>query len=239
VFLGGMNIGQEYRYEWHDLMVEVEGPVAARFARDFELAWSQATVGGDLARFARALEPSPAATPPPPNAIELRALYTRTGNPEILLAQLAAIRAARSYIYVEQPYVSDDEMIAALVDARRRGVDVRVVLPTAGDSGFMNAANLIATNVFLRNGVRVYAYPGMTHVKAAIYDGWACVGSANFDKLSLRINRETNIATSDPGFAGALRRDLFERDFARSREITEPRSVGWSTYLSSFIANQL
>jgi phosphatidylserine/phosphatidylglycerophosphate/cardiolipin synthase-like enzyme len=113
------------------------------------------------------------------------------------------------------------------------------VLPTAGDSGFMNAANLIATNVFVRNGVRVYAYPGMTHVKAAIYDGWACLGSANFDKLSLRINRETNIATSDPVFVGELRRGLFERDFARSTEITEPRSVGWSTYLSSFIANQL
>jgi cardiolipin synthase A/B len=239
VFLGGMNIGQEYRYEWHDMMVEVEGPVATQLARDFDLAWSQATIGGDLARLARVLEPAPESAPVPSDAVEMRALYTRTGAPEILLAQLAAIRWARSYIYVEQPYMSDDEIIAALVDARRRGVDVRVVLPTAGDSGFMNAANLIATNVFVRNGVRVYAYPGMTHVKAAIYDGWACLGSANFDKLSLRINRETNIATSDPVFVGELRRGLFERDFARSTEITEPRSVGWSTYLSSFIANQL
>jgi cardiolipin synthase A/B len=239
VFLGGMNIGQEYRYEWHDLMVEVEGPVATHLARDFESAWSQAALGGDLARLSQLLEPRADAGATPTGAVEMRTLYTRTGNPEILAAQLAAIRSARSYIYVQQPYMSDDEIIAALVDARRGGVDVRVVLPTAGDSGFMNAANLIATNVFLRNGVRVYAYPGMTHVKAAIYDGWACLGSANFDKLSLRINRELDIATSDPVFVGQLRRDLFERDFARSKEITEPRSVGWSTYLSSFIANQL
>ena len=238
-FLGGMNVGQEYRYEWHDVMVEVEGPVAAQLARDFELAWAQSAIGGDLAKLTRSMESLPRPTPPPPSAIDVRALYTRTANPEILVAQLAAIRRAGSYIYVEQPYVSDDEMIAALVDARRRGVDVRVILPTAGDSGFMNAANLIATNVFIRNGVRVYAYPGMTHVKAAIYDGWACLGSANFDKLSLRINRELDIATSDPAFVDALRRDLFERDIARSREITEPRSVGWSTYISSFIANQL
>ena len=239
VFLGGMNIGQEYRYEWHDLMVEVQGPVATRLARDFDLAWSQAALGGDLARMQQLLEPRVDAGAAPADAVELRTLHTRTGNPEILAAQLAAIRTARSYIYVQQPYLSDDEIIAALVDARRRGVDVRVVLPTAGDSGFMNAANLIATNVFLRNGVRVYAYPGMTHVKAAIYDGWACLGSANFDKLSLRINRELDIATSDPVFVGQLRRELFERDFARSKEVTEPRSVGWSTYLSSFIANQL
>ena len=238
-FLGGMNIGQEYRYEWHDAMVEVEGPVVAQLARDFELAWAQAAIGGDLAKLTRSMETLPKPSAPPPGAIGVRTLYTRTANPEILIAQLAAIRAARSYIYIEQPYVSDDEMIAALVDARRRGVDVRVVLPTAGDSGFMNAANLVATNVFLRNGVRVYAYPGMTHVKAAIYDGWACLGSANFDKLSLRINRELDIATSEPVFVATLRRDLFERDFAKSREVTEPRSVGWSTYISSFIANQL
>jgi cardiolipin synthase len=238
-FLGGMNIGQEYRYEWHDAMVEVEGPVIARLARDFELVWAQAAIGGDLAKFAQSLDRRPEPSAPPSGAVPIRTLYTRTANPEILLAQLAAIRNARQFIYVEQPYVSDDEMIAALVDARRRGVDVRVVLPTAGDSGLMNAANLMATNVFLRNGVRVYAYPGMTHVKAAIYDGWVCLGSANFDKLSLRINRELDVATSDPAFASSVRRDLFERDFAKSREVTEPRSVGWSTYISSFIANQL
>lgn len=238
-FVGGMNIGLEYRYEWHDLMVEVQGAVAARMARDFELAWSHAAVGGDLARLARALDREPDPAPAPPDAPFVRVLTTHTGNPEILTAQLMAIRRARHLIYVEQPYVSDDEVIAALVDARRRGVDVRVVLPTAGDSGFMNAANLVATNVFVRNGVRVYAYPGMTHVKAAIFDGWACLGSANYDKLSLRINRELDIATTDPTFVTALRRDLFEHDFARAREITEPQPLGWSTYISSFIANQL
>ena len=30
---------------------------------------------------------------------------------------------------------------------------------------------------------------------AAIFDGWACVGSANFDKLSFEVNREVNLAT--------------------------------------------
>jgi len=30
----------------------------------------------------------------------------------------------------------------------------------------------------------VWLYPGMSHVKAAVFDGWACLGSANWDKLS-------------------------------------------------------
>jgi len=238
-YLGGMNIGYEYRYDWHDMMVELQGPIVARLARDFDLAWAHASLGGDLARLAESLQ-RPAAPPSAPaDAIALRPLYTKAADPQIMRAQLAAIRRASSYIWLEQAYMSDDVMIAALVDARQRGVDVRVVLPTSGDSGFMNAANLVAANVFLRNGIRVWAYRGMTHVKAAIYDGWACLGSANFDKLSLQINLETDIATSDPGFVGRLRTELFERDFALSREITETRTLGWSTYLSSFVARQL
>jgi phosphatidylserine/phosphatidylglycerophosphate/cardiolipin synthase-like enzyme len=103
----------------------------------------------------------------------------------------------------------------------------------------MDGANLVAANAFVRNGIRVYAYPGMTHVKAALYDGWACVGSANFDKLSLRVNQETNLGTSDPRFVARLERELFERDFARSVPVEVERRLGWSTYFASFVAGQL
>ncbi|HSD61421.1 MAG TPA: phospholipase D-like domain-containing protein, partial [Burkholderiales bacterium] len=166
-------------------------------------------------------------------------LYTRTGDPEILRAQIAASRSARRYIWIQQPYVSDDAAIAALVQARQRGVDVRVILPTHGDSGFMNSANLLAASVFVSNGIRVYAHPGMTHVKAGNCDGWTIVGSANFDKLSLRINQETDLATCDPRFVDLLKRDLFERDFAKSRELKQPPTVGWGEYIAEFIADQL
>ena len=96
-----------------------------------------------------------------------------------------------------------------------------------------------AARTLVQGGVRVYVYPGMTHVKAALYDGWACLGSANFDKLSLRVNRETNVATADPAFVGRLTRELFEVDFARSRELTEAPSVGWGGYLAAYLAGQL
>jgi cardiolipin synthase len=234
-FVGGMNIGYQYRYVWHDLMVETEGPIVRRLARDFEAAWVR-SVPVIVPSDRRASTAQEAVAP---GAFGIRPLYTQPGNPEILRAQLAAIRAARRSIWIQQAYVSDDAIVAALIAARHRGVDVRLILPTRGDSGFMNSANLIATRAFVRNGVRVYAYPGMTHVKAAVYDGWAVVGSANFDKLSLRVNGETNLATSDPAFAATLRRDLFERDFARSREITTPPRAGWTTYVSDFIADQL
>jgi phosphatidylserine/phosphatidylglycerophosphate/cardiolipin synthase-like enzyme len=62
-------------------------------------------------------------------------------------------------------------------------------------------------------------------------DGWSCVGSANLNHLSLHINQEQNIATSDPAFAARLKHDLFEEDFARSYELTDPIAVDWVDFL--------
>ncbi len=239
-YLGGMNIGHEYRHQWHDMMVWLNGPIVQRLQRDFDLAWAYAGMGGDLAYLQALGDRDRAAVAPPGSSyVEIRPLYTRTFNPQMLRAQLAAIRRARREIWVEQPYVSDDALVNALMDARARGVDVRIILPSSGDSRFMNSANLLAARALMRSGVRVYIYPGMTHVKAALYDGWACLGSANFDKLSLRVNRETNVATSDPSFAGRLRQELFEADFARSRELVKVPSTGWGTYISAYVAGQL
>jgi cardiolipin synthase A/B len=239
-YLGGMNIGHEYRHEWHDMMVGLTGPIVGRLQRDFDLAWAYAGLGGDFA-YLRALggtEPLSVA-PPGTNYVDIRPLYTRTFDPQVLRSQLAAMRGAEREIWVEQPYVSDDALVNALIEARARGVDVRMILPSSGDSRFMNSANLLTARALVKSGVRVYIYPGMTHVKAALYDGWACVGSANFDKLSLRVNRETNVATSDPAFTGRLRQELFEADFAKSRELLKPPSTGWGTYISAYVAGQL
>jgi cardiolipin synthase len=239
-FAGGMNIGREYRYEWHDMMAGLEGPIVARLQRDFAERWAAAGAGGDLAWAVAGVRREGGDPPAVPAADSgIRPLYTRPADPQILRAQLAAMRAARSRIWVQQPYIADDEVIASLIDARRRGVDVRVILPMRNDSGVMHSANLLAAKAFLNNGIRVYGFPGMTHVKAALYDGWACIGSANFDKLSLRVNREIDLATSDPTFVSALERDLFLADFARAREWNEPQPVRWTDYLAEFFADQL
>ena len=83
----------------------------------------------------------------------------------------------------------------------------------------------------LANGIRIYIYPGFSHAKAAIYDGWASVGSANMDRLSLRINQEISIATSDTTAVEALMENLFEPDFKKSTELTEAIPERWSDYI--------
>ena len=66
----------------------------------------------------------------------------------------------------------------------------------------MQINNSLVTGDLVRNGIRVYAYPGMTHVKAALYDGWACVGSANFDKMSLHVGPGTGHRVFRPADGG-------------------------------------
>ena len=236
-FVGGMNIGREYRYEWHDLMIEVTGPVVDVIQEDFDRAWINAGLFGDF----RALFEGPKAKKreATDEGIAVRVLQTKPANAQILRAQIAAIRKARQRIWIENAYFTSDAILYELAKARRRGVDVRIVMPLHGDSGPINRSNALAANAMLASGVRVYIYPGMAHVKGAVYDGWACFGSANFDKLSLRLNRELDLATSDPDAVGRFVEQVFRPDFERSVELKEPFPTDWSDHLMALIANQL
>ena len=235
-FLGGMNIGREYRYDWHDLMVELRGPIVRTLQRDFDTSWARSGLLGDFAVQINSdvLAGDNSATE---SSHPLRLLYTRVHNSQIYRAQLEAIRRARSYVYIQNAYFSDDAILHALIKARLRGVDVRVILPSEGDSRPMDRSNALAVNALIRRGVRTYLYPGMSHVKAAIYDGWACFGSANFDKLSLRVNKEINIGTSSPQIVAALRERVFDVDFSRSREVLEPLPVSLGDHVYEKLAD--
>lgn len=227
-FLGGMNIGREYRYDWHDMMVEVEGPVVDEINREFQVAWGRAGIFGDFSYLFNWRAPDDnqhlAGYP-------VRLIYTKPGKHEIYDLQREAIRRASRYIYIENAYFTDDALLKELILARRRGVDVRVIIPLETDRGIITRNITLAANTMLEHGVRVYIYPGFSHAKAAIFDGWASVGSANLDRLSLHINKEINIATSEPAAVNELMANLFEPDFQKSAELTEPFPQRWTDHI--------
>jgi len=239
-FLGGMNIGREYRYEWHDMMVGLTGPVVGRLEKAYDKAWVHAGWLGDFAyAWVSLFEPAAPRNGQMPGGIDIRPLRTATFKSEIYVAQMEAINRAKSYIYIENAYFDDNTVLRALIQARRRGVDVRVIFPAENDSGIMQTSDAINGNALLGSGARVYVYPGMTHVKAAIYDGWACLGSANFNKMSLRVGQELDVAFSDPATVDRLKRELFETDFQRSRELTQPVPLNWYDSFVKAFANEL
>ncbi|HEY5643053.1 MAG TPA: phosphatidylserine/phosphatidylglycerophosphate/cardiolipin synthase family protein [Woeseiaceae bacterium] len=236
-FVGGMNIGREYRYDWHDLMMEVTGPVVDQLQFESDKAWARGGVFGDVANFLRFTRGKQQNADR--DGYPVRILQTRSFDAQIKRAQIAAIRNSNSYILIENAYFSDDETLYELAKARRRGVDVRIIIPSKGNHGPLNASNLVTINKLLANGIRVYEYPGMSHVKAAIFDGWASVGSANFDKLSLEVNKELNLATSDPGTVEALLEQVFIPDLMVSREIDAPVDLTLTAHLAEFMVDEL
>jgi cardiolipin synthase len=236
-FVGGMNIGREYRYDWHDLMMEVTGPVVNQLQYEFDKAWIKSGLLGDLGLFARVLRGYHRDSNG--EGYPIRVISTSIHDSQIYRAQLAAIRRAQNYIYIQNAYFSDDHILYELARARRRGVDVRVIVSSSNDSGAMNLSNEVTINTMLKNGIRVYSYPGMTHVKAAVYDGWACLGSANFDKLSLQVNQEINLGTSYPEAVQQLLDSVFIPDFKASTELHESIPMKWNHRIAELIVDEM
>jgi len=79
----------------------------------------------------------------------------------------------------------------------------------------------------------------MTHVKAAIYDQWACFGSANFDDLSMHKNYELNLFTDNPAVVRQVREELLENGQQLSKEIFKAERLNLGDFFSARIAQYL
>lgn len=104
-----------------------------------------------------------------------------------------AIANARSSVTITTAYfVPDESMLSALVAAALRGVQVRIMVPTASDSKIVTAAGRTYFDELTRAGVEIQQYgPIMLHAKTAVFDDVVSViGTANFDNRSFKLNFE-------------------------------------------------
>ena len=232
-YLGGMNIASEYRYTWHDIMVSLEGPIVNPLMKIFKKVWDFSGAGGDFAVAYRSLftKSKKLNNTETDDMINVRILTTSSTDYQIYDAQIEAIRRAKKRIYIENPYFTEKVLAEELVLAKKRGVDVKIILPAVNDMVLYDKINLKIANYFIENGIEVYLYPTMNHVKAAIYDNWACLGSANFNKLSMFKNREINIAFYDEKTVNELLERLFMKDFEVSEKYEEKVEIPFVYYL--------
>lgn len=148
---------------------------------------------------------------------------TGTAAPAISVLYHLAICVARRRLYIQNPYfLPSDHAIDALGAAVARGVDVRIMTPTAdaSDMPFVQHAAHRNFSKLLRRGVRIYEF-GRTliHQKVITVDGvWCAIGSANFDERSLGINDELLLGIHDPATAVQLE-EIFARDMRDAVEL--------------------
>lgn len=244
-YIGGMNFGREYRYDWHDMMAEVHGPIVGVLKAEVDRAFGMTRVGGDLMHvLSRSSRPGKNSRykgiPEPPGSYDIRVLHTRAFDPQIERSIHLAIRSAQRRIWIENPYFGDDRIVRELFAARERGVDVRVILPSGSNHKVMAASNTETAAMLLKHGIRVFTYHRMHHLKAAVFDDWALIGSANFDHLSLRLNEEVNIGYSHPDAIREIETRLFLTDFRDSKELSvNSVKTGLSTSLAEMAVDRL
>ena len=215
---GGRNFTQDSFFGQHDLSFTLDGPLAGELAETFERFWREQGGGG----CGNSAPSSAEGVPPAPNAWA-RLVYTEPTSHELADTISRAVDDARRYVFAENVYFSDGRVIAQLIEARRRGVDVRVVLTVESNSELFNRVNRVTANCLLRAGCRVYLYPGMTHVKALAVDGvWAYTGTANFDPLSMRHDHELGLAVSAGPVIAELEQRVFCADFRPEWELHAP-----------------
>ena len=234
-YFGGMNIGREYRYDWRDAMFALTGPVVDSLAYRFEAAWVFAK-GDALTLFKM---PTYRLSTTPNENCDLYLVGTTPFSRNLYKGQLRAIKKAKKLIYIENPYLWNQPILYQLCAARKRGVDVRVTIPRDINHQIGISANKETVNRLLKHGVRVFIYPGMTHVKAAVYDDWTCFGSANFDDLSLHKNYELNLFTDNPEVVRQVREELLEKGQLRSKEIFDTKDRSLSDIFNARIAQYL
>jgi phosphatidylserine/phosphatidylglycerophosphate/cardiolipin synthase-like enzyme len=221
-FIGGFG----FRRDWTDLSpagrwdlgARVEGPVAAQFRRAFAHDWYRSRrrdafppvepVQGEKGREA------------------LRLLPSVLGRRDLLRSLRRSIKGARERAYVCTTYfIPGLRMRHALRRAARRGVDVRLLLPSPREESvaFIFAGRRHYHSL-MSAGVRIFEYErAFIHSKYAVVDRkWGFVGSSNLDNWSGRFNLEADLETLSPESLEALE-GRFLMDLEDSREISFER----------------
>ncbi|PKN06240.1 MAG: cardiolipin synthase [Deltaproteobacteria bacterium HGW-Deltaproteobacteria-7] len=227
--IGGINISNVYSSSfsrrkkgkgkplaWRDTDIKIEGPAVGEVQKLFLETWSRqqgpALAGrsylADQKEKGNALVGIVGSTP-------------GTDNRITFIAYAAAITYAEHSIHLTNAYfIPDDQILDAFKDAAKRGVDVKIILPSMTDSTLVINAARHSYSGLLKAGVKIYERRTvLLHAKTAVIDGiWSTVGSTNLDYWSLLSNDEVNAVVLNREFAMEMER-MFADDLAQSDQI--------------------
>jgi len=226
---GGVNISQVYsggssgagddegeQMQWRDTDVQIEGPAVAEFQKLFLDTWQRqkGATPSDRNYFPDMKEPG--------NAL-VRVLGSAPGEANRLtfIMYVAAITFAEKSLHMTNAYfVPDSQILKALTDAAKRGVDVKIILPGTTDRSLALYAGQYYYSDLLKSGVKLYKRRNvLLHAKTLVIDGvWSTVGSTNMEWWSFSTNEEVNAVILSREFANEMEK-MFTGDLAESDQI--------------------
>lgn len=207
--------------EWHEVMVQMQGPLVADWQMLFDRQWRsnlRRTAWRPPTHFGLPHLPRVPASGPGLGRV---AYADARQHRDILQSLVRALISGKRRIWLATPYFLPTWKVRrALRRAASLGIDVRLLLtgPRTDHPSVRYAGHRYYPRL-LRAGVKIFEYqPCFLHLKMVVVDDWVSIGSCNFDHWNLRFNLEANVEAIDPQLTADVVAS-FERDFALSRQV--------------------
>ena len=227
--VGGINLSTSYQSAagsggtqgkpapyWRDTDIEIDGPAVAQLQTLFMQHWSQQK-GPPLDRDIY----FPAIPPRGGEVVRIVGSTPSEETPRFYVTLLSAIRNAERNVWLSAAYfVPTDQEEEDLIAAGRRGVDVRLLLPSDSDSKMALAVGRSHYGYLLEAGVKIYEVQNeVLHSKTASIDGvWTAIGSSNFDPRSVVFNDEVDAIVLGSATAKDYA-EMYQADLTRAKQI--------------------
>ena len=199
---------------WHDVCCGVEGAIVEDFATLFEQHWSQSNAAHPIGDYLG--EPRDG----------VRLVSDAPVKESVILGRyLDAITAARRRVWMANAYFFPPRsMRAALVKARARGVDVKIVVPGISDVPIVQYAAEAHYRRWMASGLELWEYQGVVmHSKYALVDDdWCLIGTFNANVASVAFAIEVALVSHRPSDGAAVAAQL-ARDLASSKPVDAAR----------------
>lgn len=248
-FTGGCNLADEYINEikkfgyWKDNIVKIKGEAVNNFVKAFIVNFSIVSKGKvnlDYSLFEynsnkELLDEDyslnnnfvqPYADVPFDNEDISRNIY------------LKMINLAKKYVYISTPYlIPDSELVTALINASKSGVNVTIITPGIPDKKMVYQVTKSYYAQLILAGVKIVEYtPGFNHEKTIVVDDkMALTGTANFEFRSLYLHFEDGVFVANDKEIFKIKDNLInminegkEQDLNTYLNVSFPRKFLWS-----------
>jgi cardiolipin synthase len=224
--VGGINISDKYdrlddRSPWLDYAVLAEGPIAGRLQLVCRKRWMNIRTRRKTLRIRQEATVHTQEEEVPYDVRVTRNDFLRKRN-EIAVSYRQAIRESRQSLVIVGGYFLPGGKVRRLLRAaRRRGVEVRLLLAAKSDVMISVYARQYLYSWMLRNGIRVFEYlPSNVHGKVLVADNYfVSIGSYDLNNLSTYSNIELNLEVKDGRFAGQVATELDSVIRSHCREV--------------------
>lgn len=248
-FTGGAGIADEWlghaqdRDHWRDIQIRLAGPAVTPLQTGFAQNWLESTselVSGPM------FYPPIAAV----GRLDVLTIISTpvTGASTVRISFYLSIACARRSIFLATPYfVPDPVAIDTLIDAKKRGVDVRIMVAGRSNDQWLSRTNSIRLyGRLLEAGIEILEFhETLLHHKTLVVDGvWVTIGTSNFDSRSFAHNEENLVCVYDRDLARQFHEIFFADEKRCERvdyEVWKRRGLWAKTQevLASFLQEQV